>query len=115
MMEKESELQTVREQLRTEYQRLSRRIISVSRAQQGKSLNPDRADLAQNYTLQEQDAALNVIEKNRLEQISRALERLESGTYGQCLHCGQAIALERLQVAPSAELCIHCQEKQERT
>lgn len=113
-MKNESELQTVRQRLRTEYQKLSKRMISDSGAQQGKSLNPDRADLAQNYTLQEQDAALHLIEKSRLEQIGRALERLESGTYGQCLNCGQAITLERLQVAPSAELCIHCQEKQER-
>lgn len=42
-----------------------------------------------------------------------ALDRLEAGTYGTCLRCGQDIGVERLLVMPAAGLCIACKEWEE--
>ena len=39
-----------------------------------------------------------------------ALDRLEDGSYGVCLECGEDIAPKRLKALPWAELCIKCQE-----
>ena len=114
-LEKEGDFQSIHEKLQTEFHKLKRRTVSNKVISLNKSLNPDRADLAQSYTVQEQDKALQLIEKNRLDQLKQALERLESGTYGKCIDCGKAIALERLLVLPTAEFCIHCQEKHERS
>ena len=38
-----------------------------------------------------------------------ALQRLESGLYGECEVCGEVIELNRLKANPVAVLCIGCQ------
>ncbi|MGE3745152.1 MAG: TraR/DksA family transcriptional regulator [Sphingomonadaceae bacterium] len=40
--------------------------------------------------------------------ITKALARLEVGTYGICTACGSAISPKRLEVMPAAALCIGC-------
>ena len=45
-----------------------------------------------------------------LIQISRAIERIENGTYGNCSDCGGQIAEERLIAIAYAELCIRFAE-----
>ena len=44
-------------------------------------------------------------------QVSEALERIDNGSYGLCLQCGQPIAAKRLAALPWVELCITCQEE----
>jgi DnaK suppressor protein len=46
--------------------------------------------------------------REELNQIRRALQRLDDGSYGQCLRCGVEIAAKRLEAVPFAELCIGC-------
>ena len=43
-----------------------------------------------------------------------ALARLESGDYGTCTDCGQAIPPARLLAQPFAVRCVACQERRER-
>ncbi len=45
-----------------------------------------------------------------LNAVDAALQRIASGSFGQCVDCGQAIAVARLQVSPEAPRCIRCQE-----
>ena len=106
--------QALGEQLRLEYQRLMKKYTTDSSGNGQQRLNPDRADLAQSYTKREKETTLQAMEKNRLVLIENAIERFEDGTYGQCIECGQIIRLERLKIIPTAELCISCQEIQER-
>ena len=40
--------------------------------------------------------------------IEAALERIERGTFGQCLTCGEAISAGRLDLVPHAAQCRHC-------
>jgi DnaK suppressor protein len=40
--------------------------------------------------------------------IDKALERIEDGSYGTCMRCGQPIGVDRLKARPAAELCIDC-------
>ena len=47
-----------------------------------------------------------------LSRITAALKRIETGDYGYCLDCGDEIAQKRLDVDPSAPLCIKCSGKQ---
>jgi DnaK suppressor protein len=42
-----------------------------------------------------------------------ALSRLDEGTYGTCLRCGQKVGSERLVAMPAAGLCIECKEWEE--
>jgi DnaK suppressor protein len=42
------------------------------------------------------------------EEVERALQKLEEGTYGTCDDCGEAIAPERLEAIPWTALCVRC-------
>ena len=66
----------------------------------------------------EQERELNLIlqdrEKQHLEAIEEALQRIETGEYGFCDECGDQIDQKRLMVIPLAQLCITCQQNEER-
>lgn len=55
-------------------------------------------------------AALETEGLGELIQISRAIERIENGTYGNCSDCGGQIAEERLIAIPYADASIGCAE-----
>ena len=60
----------------------------------------------------EQERELNLLlqdrEKQHLEAIEEALQRIETGEYGFCDECGDQIDQKRLMVIPLAQLCITC-------
>jgi len=49
-----------------------------------------------------------------LKKVDEALSRIEAGTFGECVDCGQGIEMNRLQARPTATHCIGCKEAQER-
>ena len=52
-------------------------------------------------------------DRNLLEKIDLALQRVEEGTYGTCEACGGEIPVARLTAKPSVSLCVPCQEKKD--
>ena len=44
----------------------------------------------------------------QLEELDRALAKLDEGTYGVCDRCGAAIPEGRIEVHPTAVLCVAC-------
>ncbi|MFG2576309.1 TraR/DksA family transcriptional regulator [Streptomyces sp. NPDC048481] len=52
--------------------------------------------------------ALMAQARQHLEELDRALERLERGEYGQCEVCGKTIPPERLEIRPAATTCVRC-------
>jgi DnaK suppressor protein len=50
-------------------------------------------------------------ESTLMRRLRSALERLDDGSYGVCLHCDEEISPKRLAAIPWAELCIECQER----
>ncbi|MER6539279.1 TraR/DksA C4-type zinc finger protein [Streptomyces sp900105755] len=53
-------------------------------------------------------AALLSQAREHLNDLDRALERLERGDYGRCEQCGEPIPTERLEVRPAATTCVRC-------
>jgi DnaK suppressor protein len=51
---------------------------------------------------------------DRVNRLAAALERLNSGDYGTCVECGEAIAPARLRVMPEVQTCVRCQDRLER-
>lgn len=51
--------------------------------------------------------------EGRLEDIARALDKLDDGTYGTCEVCGEAIPDERLEAVPAARYCVKHQAARE--
>ena len=59
------------------------------------------------YTLEENEGRL-------LKAIDAALTRMDDGSYGACVSCGQPIGAERLEALPWTTQCIDCKRKEER-
>lgn len=68
---------------------------------------------AQLNTARDLEFALDAHESAELDCIEAALQRIDSGTYGQCVDCGTPIPVARLHAAPEAARCLPCQEKTE--
>ena len=61
-------------------------------------------------------AVLNIDRDTALaRRLRSAIERLNDGSYGVCLQCEEDIAPKRLKAIPWAELCIRCQEMDDRS
>jgi DnaK suppressor protein len=73
------------------------------------------ADDATDVFIRERNMALRHNADDLLAQIDTALQRLDTGTYGICVRCGQPIAEERLEALPYATYCIACQSIIERS
>ncbi len=60
--------------------------------------------------MQAQQMALELRRRDqaRLDQVIRALERLEEGDYGYCVRCDEEISAARLDVKPETPICIAC-------
>ena len=52
-------------------------------------------------------------DRQLLNMVDGALDRIRQGTYGECIACGNEINSKRLQAVPWTRYCISCQEKQE--
>ena len=58
---------------------------------------------------QQRDLALRDRSSQQLELVEAALARLDDGTFGTCVRCGEPIAPGRLEALPWAAHCIACQ------
>jgi DnaK suppressor protein len=62
----------------------------------------------------ERDLALSASARQAVDEIDRALSRMDSGIYGVCERCGKRISVARLEALPFAALCIDCKSREER-
>ncbi|MDX2036107.1 MAG: TraR/DksA C4-type zinc finger protein [Isosphaeraceae bacterium] len=75
---------------------------------------PQPADVGtENY---DQEFTLSLIENEQftLEQIEDALIRVQAGTYGKCVECGEMVGRERLKAIPYTPFCIDCARAMEK-
>jgi DnaK suppressor protein len=49
--------------------------------------------------------------RTNLQEVDRALAKIDAGTFGTCERCGGPIAEERLEAIPWATLCIDCKQR----
>jgi DnaK suppressor protein len=52
-------------------------------------------------------------DRQLLQMVEGALERLRLGSFGECISCGKEINAKRLEAVPWTRHCIECQEKLE--
>ena len=75
---------------------------------------PDEIDTASSEVNLQFTGRLREREQGLLSKIDAALEKIESGEYGECVSCGEDIGVKRLKARPVAELCIECKSEQEK-
>jgi RNA polymerase-binding transcription factor DksA len=71
------------------------------------------ADVASETFEREKDFSILEQVEAELDDVERALSRLDDGSYGTCEACHQAIADERLAAEPATRFCIVHQEQAE--
>jgi DnaK suppressor protein len=109
-------LNSMRERLLEMKNRLMSEIETELRAERegNKDEGMDTYDLAS----EERDREINFIlsdrERQKIQQVDDALERIGESTYGVCESCGLEIAEERLLAMPFTRLCHDCQQEQEK-
>ncbi len=73
----------------------------------------DLADKAANSYTKEFLFGQNNTDRNTLQLLDEALERIKNGTYGVCAQCETELQQKRLEAVPWARNCTSCQEKHE--
>lgn len=53
---------------------------------------------------------LEITLEKTLQDVNKALKRLEEGTYGICKYCDQPIAEKRLLARPTSSACVSCKK-----
>ncbi len=73
----------------------------------------DFEEVAVDFLETQQEQSILVNEQALLTEVQRALERIDQGTYGLCLNCGQPIPEKRLEAIPWAAYDVKCQAQLE--
>jgi DnaK suppressor protein len=76
--------------------------------------SPDALDEVQHAA--ERELAIRNLDRESglLRQVRMALNRIEEGGYGTCMHCEEDINPKRLAAVPWTQYCIRCQEMADR-
>jgi RNA polymerase-binding protein DksA len=117
-----TELNAVRKKLTAEAEELTAEIVQAEEnfhaliTESGEGAGDDQADAGTKTFEREHEISILSNKKDLLDQTNRALERIESGTYGACENCGKQIGKLRLQEAnPRATMCMPCREREDRS
>ena len=108
-------LEYFKKQLETRQLELRR---TVTRTQQdGRSADEDSAqdiaDRAASSYNKEFLFSQSNNERQLLQMVETALDRIRQGSFGECISCGKEINAKRLEAVPWTRHCIECQEKLE--
>lgn len=101
-------------QLREELQRTRAKSVEESPGQVAERARDPEDDSFATLVV---DTNLSEMERDadELRMIDSALQRIDTGTYGNCVDCDQPIPIARLRAEPTAERCVQCQELFEKT
>jgi RNA polymerase-binding protein DksA len=78
-------------------------------------LDEDFADAGTATFDRERDLSIRNNMRDLIEQITRAIRKIDEGTYGTCENCGNPIDAQRIKALPHALLCLDCKRREERT
>lgn len=115
-----TELKAIRSELAKDLLRLKKELEEIESEMDdlieasGVGAGDDQADAGAKTFEREHEISLVYNARDMVLQTERALERIDTKTYGRCEDCGNAIGKARLQVFPRATLCMLCKQKEER-
>ena len=111
---KEAEIEQFRQKMLL--MRLDLMKLADTFKESGKTVELDQARVGRLSRMDDMQAQQMALEAARRRQqqllkIKAALGRIESGKYGHCFGCGEAINLRRLAFDPTSTRCIDCAEE----
>jgi DnaK suppressor protein len=99
----------IRTRLRQHKAELQKRVTTIHEH----ARNPLEQDSAEQAAQLGNVAVVSALENEAVQEladIEAALQRLDAGTYGDCVSCGEPIGDARLKVRPAATQCRDCAE-----
>ena len=82
--------------------------ISADKSRASGPIHPDFEEQAVDLQNNEVLDGIEDIDRNELNLISKALNKIQAGSFGDCEQCGEVISQKRLDAVPYAEKCIKC-------
>lgn len=95
--------------LEKDQKRLESEITKLVDKPSGEQSEEDNAQLLERF---QENIALKKNLLKILENVKRALEKIQDGSYGVCDRCRLEIQAERLEIYPASIICIRCESKQ---
>jgi DnaK suppressor protein len=93
-------------------------ILSEEEVFEGKlsptSSEGDEVDIVSTEKANQMDFRLKSRNAIYLNKVRKSLQKIEEGSFGECEDCGSSISYNRLLARPTADLCIHCKEVEEK-
>jgi DnaK suppressor protein len=74
----------------------------------------DSGDMSRSLFTREMDTTVGQTLERRLQNVERALQKIEEGTYGICEDTGEPIPKGRLEAVPEAIYTVEAQQRHER-
>lgn len=99
VVEHRSRLDAEREQLRTQ-------LVELGAGEQALSFDENFADSGQVAAEKGENRVLANQLREQLDEVERALDKLDTGNYGTCEVCGNPIGDARLEAMPATRFCI---------
>lgn len=115
------DIQKMKERLEAKRAELKEQIAGLTEAHPA-VVNSDEAsegpqdfeETAVDFLETQQEQSVLVNEQALLTEVEEALKRIENGTYGLCVVCGQPIPEKRLEAIPWASRCVKDEEQLEK-
>jgi DnaK suppressor protein len=76
-------------------------------------LDQHPADTASELADADREEAVLEVALRQRDEVRAALRRVDDGSYGACVDCGQQLPDERLDARPEAARCVRCQQRRE--
>jgi DnaK suppressor protein len=109
-------LKSYRDRLLERREALFRQVTEAEMSSRERDLEAtqDPADMAANAYTKELLISMSANDRRLLALIDEALQRIETGGFGECVNCGEPVQEKRLEAVPWARFCLKCQDLQER-
>lgn len=106
-MPKRTDYQTLRSSLQQKVDQLQQRLGKIERNLR-QTPEPDSQERALDRENDEVLERLDSSSRDELRLLQAAIARIDAGTYGVCVTCGNQIAHQRLEALPHTQTCINC-------
>ena len=79
------------------------------------AVDPEGDQMEHIRSMADRDVAVQSLDRTSadLRLVEKALDDLQSESFGVCAECGEPIPLKRLKAVPWSTLCVACQERME--
>jgi RNA polymerase-binding protein DksA len=110
------DIQSARDQLEREKRKLIHQLDELGASEAGDlrsdvDFGDSFSDAAATTAERTERLGLVVSVKGMLDDVERALKRIDNGTYGICINCGNQISAARLEFRPESAYCVGCKTR----